>query len=316
GDLELALAELKSGLSQMPYDLDLRQHIADLNLKLEKADDAIKAYRVLLEMSPNDNQAVKGLSQALYVKAQKAAVGALLASNDYETALHDLGEAIKLRPDDMELTLAQAKLMSLAGTKPDISKLGEPKNDGEKLACAEALMAQGEFQKASKYMSEVISSLQDPKQCFAVADVAIMIKDLDNAEAAYKKARQLTGSPERVERGLDSIVTLRQQANEDVKVANELSKKNQWDGAVDRFRHAVSVNPTMADARYGLANALERMNKPTSSSLSEAATQYENYLSLDTQLPEKDSKKLQERIEKLKDKAAKQAQKENRDRQS
>ncbi|MCA9803889.1 MAG: tetratricopeptide repeat protein [Cyanobacteria bacterium HKST-UBA02] len=312
GDLELALAELKSGLSQMPYNLDLRQHIADLNLKLEKADEAIKAYRTLLDMSPNDNQAVKGLSQALYVKAQKAAVGALLASNDYETALKDLSEAIKLRPDDMELRLAQAKLMSLAGTKPDISKLGEPQNDGEKLAYAEALMAQGEFKKASQYMADVVQDLNDPKQCFAVADVAVLMKDLDNAEAAFKKARQLSGNPDRVERGLDGIEKLRSSAKDDVKVANELSKKNQWDGAVDRFRHAVSVNPTLADARYGLANALERMKKPSSSDLNEAALQYENYLSLDPQLPEKDAKKLSEKIEKLKDKAAKQAQKENK----
>jgi len=312
GDLELALAELKSGLSQMPYNLDLRQHIADLNLKLEKADEAIKAYRTLLDMSPNDNQAVKGLSQALYVKAQKAAVGALLASNDYETALRDLSEAIKLRPDDMELRLAQAKLMSLSGTKPDISKLGEPQNDGEKLAYAEALMAQGEFKKASQYMADVVQDLNDPKQCFAVADVAVLMKDLDNAEAAFKKARQLSGNPDRVERGLDGIEKLRASARDDVKVANELSKKNQWDGAVDRFRHAVSVNPTLADARFGLANALERMNKPSSGNLNEAAQQYENYLSLDPQLPERDARKLSEKIEKLKDKAAKQAQKESK----
>ncbi len=145
-DLELALADLRSGLSQIPYDLDLRQRIAEICLKLEKADDAIKGFRTILQMSPNNPQAVKGLSQGLYLKAQKAAVGALLASNDYEAALKSLDEAIKLSPDDMELRLAQAKLMSLAGAKPDLSKMGEPQNNGEKLAYAEALMAQGEFQ--------------------------------------------------------------------------------------------------------------------------------------------------------------------------
>ncbi len=30
--------------------------------------------------------------------------------------------------------------------------------------------------------------MNDPKQAFAVADVAMLNKDLDNAEAAYKKA--------------------------------------------------------------------------------------------------------------------------------
>lgn len=127
GDLELALAELRSGLAQMPHNLDLRMRIADNLLKLEKADDAIKNYKTILSMNPNSPPAVKGLSQALYIKAQKAAAGALLASNDYESALKSLDDAMKLNPDDMELRLAQAKLMSLAGTKLDLSKVGEPK---------------------------------------------------------------------------------------------------------------------------------------------------------------------------------------------
>lgn len=59
------------------------------------------------------------MSQALFLKAQKAAVGAMLASNDYDTAIKTLDQAIKLSPDDMELYLAKAKLMSLSGSKPE-----------------------------------------------------------------------------------------------------------------------------------------------------------------------------------------------------
>lgn len=315
-DLELALADLRSGLSQIPYDLDLRQRIAEICLKLEKADDAIKGFRTILQMSPNNPQAVKGLSQGLYLKAQKAAVGALLASNDYEAALKSLDEAIKLSPDDMELRLAQAKLMSLAGAKPDLSKMGEPQNNGEKLAYAEALMAQGEFQKATALMQTVVGSVNDPKQAFAVADVAMLNKDLDNAEAANKKALSLSGAPERAQRGLDEVARLRKASIEDVRVADELFKKNQLDGAIDRYRHAVSTNPTLADARLGLARSLEKMQKATSSMLSESAMQYQNYMTLNPNQPIKEAERMRQNIAKLRDKAAKLAEKETKTRRS
>lgn len=315
-DLELALADLRSGLSQIPYDLDLRQRIAEICLKLEKADDAIKGFCTILQMSPNNPQAVKGLSQGLYLKAQKAAVGALLASNDYEAALKSLDEAIKLSPDDMELRLAQAKLMSLAGAKPDLSKMGEPQNNGEKLAYAEALMAQGEFQKATALMQTVVGSVNDPKQAFAVADVAMLNKDLDNAEAANKKALSLSGAPERAQRGLDEVARLRKASIEDVRVADELFKKNQLDGAIDRYRHAVSTNPTLADARLGLARSLEKMQKATSSMLSESAMQYQNYMTLNPNQPIKEAERMRQNIAKLRDKAAKLAEKETKTRRS
>jgi len=312
GDLELALAELRSGLTQMPYDLGLRQQIADTCLRLEKADDAIKGYRTILQMDPKNTLAVKGLSQALYLKAQKAAVGALLASNDYDAALKTLDEAIKLSPDDMELRLAQAKLMSLAGGHPDLSTIGEPKSNGERVAYAQALMAQGEFQKASDQMSTVINGLTDPKQTFAVADVALMIKDLDNAELAYKKALALSGAPDRSQRGTDEVVRLRKVALEDVRVGDELSKKKQLDGAADRYRHAIATNPKLADARLGLAQTLEKMPKASASVFSEAAQQYQNYLALKTDLPSKQLDRFNSAIKKLKDKAAKLAEKESR----
>ena len=47
-------------------------------------------------------------------------------------------------------------------------------------------------------MQQVISNASDPKQAFAVADLALMIKDLPDAEAAYRKASAMPGGQERV----------------------------------------------------------------------------------------------------------------------
>ncbi len=309
GDLEVSLVDLRNALGQLPYNLELRMRIADTLVKLEKADDAIKAYKTILSMSPNNPQAVKGLTQSLYIKAQKAAAGAMLASNDYESALKTLDEAMKLNPDDMELRLAEAKLKSLSGTKPDLTVLGEPKNDGERIGLAEALMLQGDFQRASSLVADVITRLNDPKQAFAVADLAVMIHDLDNAQAAYLKAQSMTGNPDRVARGLAEIDRQRKQAAEDVKVAAELIKKNQVGGASERFRHAIIVNPRLPEARLGLAQTIEKTPKPSSLLLKEASKQYMDYLSLKGDLPEKDKQKLKKQADNLNQKAAKLAQK-------
>ncbi|MBY0357547.1 MAG: tetratricopeptide repeat protein [Candidatus Obscuribacterales bacterium] len=312
GDLEMGLADLRSGLTQSPYDLALRQRIADITLRLEKPDDAIKAYRTILQMSPNNPQAIKGLSQALYLKAQKAAVGALLASNDYETAISTLDEAIKLNPNDMELQLSKAKLMSLSGTKADLSKMAQPANDGERIAYAQALMATGDYQKASTLFQAVVNDLTDPKQAYAVADIGTMIKDLDDAEFAYRKGMMLAGSPERGQRGIDQITQLRKSANDNAKVASELAKKNQWDGAVDRYRQALGQNPRLPLAHYGLAQALEKSQKANSSMLKEAVQHYQYYMAMQTDLTQKDREKMAGQIEKLADKASKLKQKEDK----
>ncbi|MBX9685432.1 MAG: tetratricopeptide repeat protein [Candidatus Obscuribacterales bacterium] len=314
GDNELALADLRSGLTQAPYNLDLRQRIADITLRLEKPDDAIKAYKTILQMSPNNPSAIKGLSQALYMKAQKAAVGALLASNDYESALKTLDDAIQLNPNDMELRLSKAKLMSLSGTKPDLSTMGQPGNDGERIAYAQALMANGEFIEASNMMKTVLMNVADAKQTFAVADIALMMHDLDNAQAAYNKALTLSGAPERGKRGLDAVAAARKTAQDSTTVGNELLTKKQWDGAVERFRQALAANPMQADAHYGLGQALEKTPKASSSMLLEAVVQYQNYLLLKTDLTAKDKANLVKNVDKLTDKAAKLKQKEDKTR--
>ncbi len=187
-DFELAVADLRSGLTQSPYDVSLRQRIADIDLQLERPDAAIKEYRTILSLSANDNNAVKGLSQALYIKAQKATIGAMLASNDYSAATAALNEAIKLNPSDMELRLAEYKLGSMSGAPaPDVSTLPAPTGDGDRLTYARALMSANDFKQASQMFSTVIGDTNDPKSLFAVGDMCSMVRALDAADAVIKR---------------------------------------------------------------------------------------------------------------------------------
>lgn len=314
GDLELAAADLKSGLTQSPYDVNLREQIGDIYLRLERPDDAIKCYRTILSMSANDNNAVKGLSQALYLKAQKATVGAMLSSNDYDTAIKALDEAVKLNPNDMELRLAQEKLKSLSGaTTPAVTITAAPNNDGERVAYAEQLMSAGNFQGASDALNTVTNNMTDAKQTYAVGDIAVMLKSLNSAETAYKKGLQLGGTPDRGQRGLTQVAQLRKAAVDGTKIANELAKKKQWDGAIAKYREALSDNPAYPEARFGLAEALEDGPKDSIPTLSEAAQQYQVYLTLATDLPTKEREKMSNLIEKLTEKVQKMKLKESRE---
>jgi tetratricopeptide (TPR) repeat protein len=282
-------------------------------LQLERPDQAIEGYRTILQMSANDNNAIKGLSQALFLKAQKATVGAMLQSNDYDTANKALSEAVKLNPNDMELRLAKAKLDSLSGAVVDPTKIVAPTTDGDRVAYAQALMSAGSFKAANDQLTLVLNNQTDPKQILALGDLAVMIKSLDCAEAAYKKAQTLNASSDRVQRGLKHIVQLRQTAADSLKIANELAKKKQWDGAIAKYREVLSNNPVLPDARFGLAEALEDGPKDSVATLSESAQQYQVYLTLANDLTSKDREKLTDLIEKLNDKVAKLKQKEDHD---
>jgi len=139
-----------------------------------------------------------------------------------------------------------------------------------------------------------------------------MMHDLDNAEAAYKKALSLSGTPDRAQRGVEQVTDMRKTANDDLKVGNELLKKKQYDGAIDRFRSSIATNPTLADGRLGLAQALEKSPKAGSAFLIEAVQQYKYYLALSPDLPSKEQDRLNNQVKKLDDKAAKLKQKEDR----
>ncbi|HEY9678339.1 MAG TPA: tetratricopeptide repeat protein [Drouetiella sp.] len=315
GDSELALADLRSGLTQAPTDLQLRQRIADLDMSLERADDAIKNYRVILQLSPNDNNAMKGLSQALLIKAQKAALNASLSPSDYETANNAIDEAIKVNSDDMELRLAKAKLLAMSGATEFQAKYAniQPTTDGDRVGLAEVLATKGDFNKSAQLFNEVITRQTNPKQLYAIADIAALTHSLGSAETAYKKGLALGGSPERGQVGLKKVADARKSAVDATAVASELAHKHQWDGAIAKFREAIKSDPMLPTARYGLAEALDDGPEDSVPTLSESASQYQYYLAIATDLTDKDREKLTDLIEKLNDKVAKLKQKEERD---
>lgn len=310
GDLEMSIAELRSGLEMMPNNPDLHMRIADESLKLEKLDDAIKEYKTVLDANPQNAPAAKGLTRAYYLKANKEATGAFFVSNEFESAQRMIDQAVAMNPNDMELRLAQAKLRSMAGTPVDLSAIGTPTNDGERIAYAEALLAQNKFKDEDAQMATVIGNATTSKQAFAVADLALMIKDLNNAEAAYKKASSYPDGVDRAKRGLNLVNKARDSAKQDLTLADDLARRSQLASAIDKYHASIYGNPKIADTRLGVGKALERLRPEASKDLKEAVIQYKAYMSLSPDMPPKEVEKWNKKIDNLANKAYKLEQKE------
>jgi tetratricopeptide (TPR) repeat protein len=296
GDMEHSIAELRSGLELLPDSIELHERIADESLKLEKLDDAIKEYQTVLNKNPSDAGAAKGLTRAYYMKGSKEASGAYFSSNEFENAKSYIDKAVQMNPNDMELRLASAKLKAMGGEIVDLSKVGTPTNDGERIAYAEALLAQNKFNESDEQMNKVISNATDAKQAFAIGDLALMIHDLPSAEAAYKKASALSKGDDRSKRSLDQVAKAKDVARQDLTMGTDLAKRKQLESAIDKFHTSIYGNPKVADTRLGLADALERLNPQESKNIKASIVQWRAYLSLGPELTPKELEKDQKHI--------------------
>lgn len=310
GDTELAISELRSGLELMPDNMALRMRIGDSCLKLDKLDDAIKEYTQVLSQQPQNSQAAQGLTRCYYLKAQKETNSSFMLSNEYENAERMIDQAIAMNPNDMELRLAQAKIRSLSGKQVDLNSIGQPRSDGERIAYAEALLAQNKFNEATEQMNIVLNNAQNPKQAFAIADLALMIKDLPSAENAYRKAGSVAGNEERAKRGMDQVAKAKEVARQDLTLADDLARKKQLASAIDKYHASIYENPKVPDARKALAQTLERLSPALSRDYRQAIVQWKAYLSLSNNLPAKEVEKINKHIESLDKKAFKLEQKE------
>ncbi|MBX9567459.1 MAG: tetratricopeptide repeat protein [Candidatus Obscuribacterales bacterium] len=305
GDLELSIAELRSGLELMPNNTDLLTRIGDQSLRVDKVDDAIKAFETALGVDPGNARAADGLTTAYYMKAQKETTGGYFGDNDFDNALSMIDRAVQMNPNDIRLRLAQAKLRALSGEDIDLSKVGQPTNDGERISYAQALMAQNKFTEANNELQLVLSHTNNAKQAFALADLELMIRDLDNAQAAYSKAATFPGASQRAQRGLAQVAKARETARRNLTLATDEARKGMKGSAVDTFHDAVAANPKSAPARLGLAKALEDAPKATPVQLREAAFQFRAYVALSPTMPPKEQEKFLSKAEKLDAKAGK-----------
>lgn len=305
GDIEHANAELRSGLDLMPDNTELHQRVANNSLKLEKIADAIKEYETVLSKSPANVAAVEGLTRSLYLKAQKETTGAFIADNDYEAAEKSIARAIQMNPENLQLRLADAKLRSLSGKPVDLSIIGKPKNDGERVAYAEALLAQNRFSEATEEFNTLVTNATTAKKLAALGDLTLMIRDLDNADMAFKKLATMPGGQDSAKRGAHLVAKARETTKQELNMANDLARRKQFNSAVDKYHAAIFNDPRNSRARYGLAETLDKFYPQDPKSMRESVMQYKAYESLTPGLPAKETERLHKTIARLELRATK-----------
>lgn len=309
GEMELAIAQLRKGLQAIPNNTELRLSIADKYMKTDRFDEAIIEYEAILNRSINHIETAYALARALYLRAQRHDHTAFINSRDFERATNLIAQTIKSNPDNTFLRLAQSRLQLLINPAYELKGIGAPKNDVERVALAETLLAQGKFNEASDMMKTAIANASTAKDVFSVADIAFMIKDLDNAEIGYKKAGSFSNAGGRAKLGQESVTKAKEVANQNAAVAKKLLRSRNIMASIERYREANFQNPRSADARLGLAEALERLNPKSQAealrSLREAIFHYQAYLSLSPIQSNDDQEEVRQRVFSLQQKAAK-----------
>lgn len=304
GDIEMAIAELHAGLELIPNEPELLIRLANDSLRIDKFDDAIKNFELAETAAPNSAAPLEGMTRALYLKAQREASGAYFASNDCAKANILVQRAIKANPSSVELRLVDAKLKALSGQVVNVAKIPLPQSDAERPAYAECLMAQGRYNEATEQMFKAINSTNDPTKLFAIGDLALLIRDLPSAELAYKRASSF-GQSERANRGMDLIFKAREEAKQNLNLANDLARGRQFAGSIDKFRLATYQDPKVADTHLFFAQTLEKVSEQTTKTMRETIAQYKAYLELAPGVPASTQDKLQKRVAKLESKVLK-----------
>jgi tetratricopeptide (TPR) repeat protein len=299
GELDTAIGKLRNGLKVMPNEPSLRILIGNANLRAARLDEAIADFQAVLGTSPKSVEAAQGLVRAIYVKAQTQ-VGGGERSGDNVRMKPLVAMVADGNPDSLTMRYVTAELAAIGGDMPNLETLGVPKTDAERLALAEANLAENKFQEADDLFKRVTYSALKAKDAFAIADLAYSLRAMDAAEAAFRKGITFVNSEARARKGLEACTTARQLASADFVQAEDMTRRHLYDQAAAKYRSAVFGDPRNAEAHLGLAQCLERITSGQSAGSAkiyrDAITQYRLYLRLAPGVPARVADKCNRKI--------------------
>ena len=319
-ELTAAIENLDKAIETLPDEGEFRLRRAFLAMKLGHLDEAMDAYRKLLARQPDNIKAVHGLNRAVYLKSKSTGGDdVFMASDDFKESRSLIHKATSNKKDQAECKLAKLIIDTVNGDEVETVEAFfenyKPATSAEHLVFSEMLLVRGELNRAGLELAALIKKTDSLQELLALGDTALILKDLDNAKAAFEKAAEskdkVATYKKRIEKALGVIKESRQIAEQKVQEGDALVKKKDWDKAAQEYRSAVKTWPRLASARLGLATALEKLKPQSSSNLDEAAENLRAYVSLDTELKDKESTKLSKKADSLEARAEKQARKED-----
>jgi tetratricopeptide (TPR) repeat protein len=284
--------------------------------------------------------ALKGKVVVAQYKAVKDAVVTMVAketNRKYETKTNSNGEfrQIGLPPGNYTVTAQKDNLSQALDIKVGLdtaelnfalstpSAADAKKEEARRAAIQKAFAEGAELSNAGKHdeaiakFNEVLTQVPKCAECYAnIGATYVMKKDLEQAEAAYKKGIEI--NPDYIENynGLVSIYTTQKKYKEAQAVSAEAAKRGGGaEGAAGGgnagalynqaavqaiLQKAVQADPKHAEAHFLLGNVLVKLGSTTGdmAKFGEAAAAYETYLKLSPNGP--NAAKAKENFEQLK----------------
>ncbi len=303
GDLDSSIAKLRAGLKVIPNDPTLRLLIGNANLHAGRYDEAVADYQAVLAANPKAIDAAQGLVRSLYVKTQKEQSTGFERSGDFVRTRTLLSQVLEANPDSLVVKYAIAELAALAGENPSLDTIGVPKTDADRLALAEADLAETKYSEADDLFKRATYNATKARDAFAIADLAYSLRAMDAAEQAFRKGLTFVNADVRARKGMEACQVARQTAQQDFQQAEDLYKRRLFDQAAAKYHSAVFGDPRSAEAHLGLAQALEKLtaSQPALSARNyrEAIAQYKLYMRMAPQVPARDALKYNRKIAKL-----------------
>lgn len=241
GDGELAIAELHSALEILPNDMPLRNRLAELALRQDKLDVAETEYRTILASTPEDPNALLGLSRVYFRKARK--------EGQYPPGWQQLMDQLQTVVTEQNV---QGKVVK-SGAK-DLQENIEL-NEGEKA------LAQNHFREARQHFAQVINTHRDdPYNLLTLGEQAFNDGDLKSAEQAYTYAKEIPEVASRAEQGISKITTQRNEAARQTKLGD--ATRQIPEVAIDHYKQALIADPQYPNAYYGLFTLFGKQKRP------------------------------------------------------
>lgn len=284
GDNEFAIEQLKTILSINPDFYDAKLKIADLSLGSGKYDQAIENYSALVGVKDYNDNALKGLANAYYDKAQVSSTKALIGSNqDLYAALDSINKAIIANSDDLELHLAKLKLAKITN-QPEVSEttLKEitQSPDGNLVKTVikgEAYLTLNDYAQAKETFDQAAASTRNVQEDLYLSEIFIYHRQYENAKNVLQNVLKKEPDNQQAICDLDYIQKSEKTANNYFKSAEFYLKTKNTNAAMEYLSRSLSLNPNNADAHLLLAELYEKQKDNKG-----AVANYKAYLGLET----------------------------------
>lgn len=310
GDGEFALAELKSALNANPGATQFKLDIGRLALSVDKPDQAIQYYKEALKDDPSNAEAYRGLSQAYFIKATSASTdGTIGGSDDYVDAERSIQNALRFNPNDISLHLALLRISKLSG-RPDTAQDElnrivslNPSNETERIAKSEALFTLGRYPESDQMVRQLMRDYRsDIKTELQLADSMKVNGNLDMAAEIYKFIQTVDPDNRKAERGLQRIKTSQVEARKKLTLAQSLDNWKQRKSAKDFYLESIGMNPRQPEARLAMGKIYS-----SDKEYDKAIFEYQSYLNLVPNLEASERKRIENKIEALREEKARQS---------